>query len=270
MKSLKNHISLVVALFAILLTLQILISVDRVLDAYETKLSDRYAIVVVSDSNLSLEELVQIDDSIKSVEMLSIDDELKQIKEQLDSSSISFLELSLPLFYRLTLDSYPDPKQIEKLGAKLEKSSKITRVETFSAQHDTIFKLLKLFEWTITLLFALLFLVTMLLIVREMKLWQLQHHERINVMVLFGASIWQRSAFLFRLVITDAIIATVLAVIAFIVIDYSGLVELLLVHIGLNVNIFILPQDPLVLFVLALSLSTVLATIIIAGHTEEV
>ncbi len=40
MKSLKNHISLIIALFTVLFSVQIYVAVDRTIDAYETRLNN--------------------------------------------------------------------------------------------------------------------------------------------------------------------------------------------------------------------------------------
>ncbi len=53
-------------------------------------------------------------------------------------------------------------------------------------------------------------IVTMLLIMKELKIWQFKHSERMNIMGLFGAPTWLRSAVLFRLSIVDAIISSIL------------------------------------------------------------
>ena len=48
--------------------------------------------------------------------------------------------------------------------------------------------------------------VTIFLIAKEMRIWQFKHSERMNIMGLFGAPVWLRSAVLFRLAIVDLIV----------------------------------------------------------------
>ena len=56
-----------------------------------------------------------------------------------------------------------------------------------------------------------MFVVTILLIFKELRIWQFKHSERMNIMGLFGAPAWLRSAVLFRLAIVDALIASLLS-----------------------------------------------------------
>jgi cell division transport system permease protein len=115
-----------------------------------------------------------------------------------------------------------------------------------------------------------IFTVTTLLILREMRLWQLQHHERMNIMALFGAPVWLRSAVLFRLAIVDALIATVLVFGAFMAAEHYGISKEALQMIGIQIPLFNPTHDMPILFGVAISLSIVLASLIVMGHKEEV
>lgn len=270
MKSLKSHISLIIALFSILLTLQIFQSLDRVIHAYEKELGDNYAIVVVSDTNMSLTDFQRIDSDIKSAEPISPKKMLQTLQRQIHTDRINLMELELPYFYRLRLDHFATPEKTRILGLKLESNQAIGRVETFSQQHDTIYRLLQLFKWVMTLLAGVLLLVTSLLIIKEMRLWQFQHRERMNIMALFGAPVWLRSAVLFRLAIVDAIVASLLAATTFMVAEVYGWTDRMLALIDISVNLFDPLGDLPILFSVAITLSIVLAAVIMMGHKEEV
>ena len=53
MKSLKNHFSLILALFSILFAIQIFIINNRALKAYEEKLSSNYSMIVVANTSIT-------------------------------------------------------------------------------------------------------------------------------------------------------------------------------------------------------------------------
>ena len=144
------------------------------------------------------------------------------------------------------------------------------RIETFAHQHDTVYRLLLLFKGVVVILAAVLFLVTSLLIIKEMRLWQFQHRERMNIMALFGAPVWLRSAVLFRLAIVDAIIASMLASAAFAVAVYYGWAERIPELIQVDVTLFAPLHDIPLLFGVSVSLSILLASMIVMGHKEEV
>ena len=103
-----------------------------------------------------------------------------------------------------------------------------------------------------------------------MRIWQFQHQERMNIMALFGAPVMLRSAVLFRLAIMDALIAATLIVITFSIISANGWAEPYFADINIHVNVFNFAKDGFLHFAIALSLSTLLASMIIVNHKEEV
>jgi len=270
MRSLRSHFSLITALFSILITLQLFLSLERVITAYEAALGDNYGIVVVSDTNLTLPFFQKIDADIKSVEPLSPKHMLQTLQQHAGGAGLNLMELNLPHFYRVRLSHFIPPDEARLLGQKLQGESAVQRVETFAQQHDTVYRLLQLFKGVVLLLAGVLFLVTSLLILKEMRLWQFQHRERMNIMALFGAPVWLRSAVLFRLAIVDAVIASLLSTAAFFAVGYYGWVDRLLTLVQIDVALFDPMRDVPLLFGVAVGLSILLASMIVMGHKEEV
>jgi cell division transport system permease protein len=102
-----------------------------------------------------------------------------------------------------------------------------------------------------------------------MRLWQFQHADRMNIMALFGAPVWLRSAVLFRLAIVDAIIATLILCLAFFIIDYYSILTLPLKEIGINVQLFNFVDDALRSLAISLGISIALTFTIVLFHDEE-
>ena len=224
MKSFKNHISLVVALLSILFSIQIFIIVDRSIEAYKVNLANNYSMIVVSQKRLLKEDIQDLNPIIKDVNELSADSVIKRLNSGINDKNIKLLKLTLPKFYKLNLVHYPTPTEIEKLKKDLSKNKSITKIEDFANTHDTTYKLLLLFKNVVSLFAIVVFIVTTLLIFKELRIWQFKHSERMSIMGLFGAPIWLRSAVLFRLSITDALIASFLAFGLFLYISTSNLV----------------------------------------------
>ena len=270
MKSVKNHLSLIIALFSIVFTMQIYIVIERTVSAYEKDLNSNYSIVVVTKKSVDPQTLVSMSPTILSAEELSTQKVLENLQSQMKQRHIDLLKLSLPHFYSLHLNHYPTPQEIVSLRKRLEKNSDITRIEDFAKSHDTIYKLLLLYK-SISMFFAIgIFAVTSLLIIKEMRIWQFQHNERMSIMAMFGAPVWMRSAVLFRLAIVDAIIASILAVATFGYADFIQIGSEQLHELGIDVLVFNMVNDSLLIFGVALSLSIILATLIVIGHKEEV
>jgi cell division transport system permease protein len=270
MKSFKNHLSLVVALLSILFSIQIFIIVERSIDAYKENLSNNYAVIIVSQKQLTNETILDINDIIADIKELSADSVIKRLNSGIKEKNIKLLKLTLPKFYKLSLEYYPSPKQIKKLRKDLLKNKSIIKVEDFSHNHDTTYKLLLLFKNVVTLFAGVILVVTILLIFKELRIWQFKHSERMSIMGLFGAPVWLRSAVLFRLAIVDAIIASFLAIGVFLYISSSSWVEEHFSNIGINVVIYDIIDDSILLFGAAIVLSILLASFIVLGHKEEV
>jgi cell division transport system permease protein len=270
MKSLKNHFSLIAALFTILFTLQVYQILERSISSYEETLRSNYAMVVIATSALEESSLRSRFDIIRSVEEISPEKVIKRLEKEMDKTSLGLLRASLPKFYRLSLEHYPQPEEVDILSSQLENMKQIKRVENFSQTHDQIYKLLILYKGVTQIFAFAIFIVTLLLIIKEMRIWQFQHEERMNIMALFGAPIMLRSAVLFRLAIIDAIIAATMIIIIFSLITNSGWTEPYFNDIGIHVTLFNYAKDSFLHFGLALSLSMILALMLVINHKEEV
>ncbi len=270
MKSFKNHLSLITALFTVLFTIQIFQIVERAIDAYESRLSNDYSIIVIANAAVMPGAFSQAHPLITRSEPISVDDVLERLTKDMKQKNIDLLKITLPKFYRIYLGSYPTPLQIQQVSDALKKIHAVSKIESFSQSHDTLYNLLILFKYVVAIFAIAIFAVTSLLIVKEMRIWQFQHLERMNIMALFGAPVWLRSAVLFRLSIVDAIIASLLVIGTFLALDHQIWIHQQFENLGIAVTLFNLMEDGLLLFGIAMTISVLLASMIIMGHKEEV
>jgi len=270
MKSIKNHLSLVIALLSILFSIQIFVIADRSIEAYKQELASNYSVVVVSQKKLDSDLIQKTNSIIAQIDTLTPDDVIKRLNTGMSSANIKLLKLTLPKFYKVKLKYYPSSAEVKILTNKLMKNNEILKVENFSHSHDTTYKLLLLFKTVISVFSLAMFVVTILLIFKELKIWQFKHNERMNIMGLFGAPTWMRSAVLFRLAIVDALIASAFAFVLFTIIAQDIWILEQFNYIGIKVIVFDSLYDTLTLSAIAISLSIILATLIVLGHKEEV
>jgi cell division transport system permease protein len=270
MKSVKNHLSLVIALLSILFSIQVFIIVDRSIESYKENLATNYSVVLVAQKRVDALELKKENPIIADVTKLSPDNIIKRLDTGMSSKNIDFLKLTLPKFYKVKLKYFPSPREIKKLTSALLKNESIIKIESFSDSHDTTYKLLLLFKTVISAFSIIMIVVTILLIFKELRIWQFKHNERMSIMGLFGAPIWLRSAVLFRLAIVDALIASALAFMIFTIISSSDWVLEQFKNIGIEITIFNPLYDFLLLLLIAVVLSIMLASFIVLGHKEEV
>lgn len=270
MKSIKNHLSLVVALLSILFSLQIFIVVERSIEAYKENLVNSYSVIIVSQKRMSKEDVFAMNKMISGMQELAPDNVIDRLNTGMEKKNIEFLKLTLPKFYKLSLEHYPTPNEIDKLTKDLLSNSAIKKVENFSHTHDVTYKLLLLFKTVVTVFAISIFIVTSLLIFKELKIWQFKHTERMSIMGLFGAPVWLRSAVLFRLSIVDALVASASAFALFEYLSSNTLILEQFSNIGINVVIFDPLKDSFLLLSVSLVLSILLASFIVLGHKEEV
>ena len=270
MKSIKNHLSLVIALLSILFSIQVFVISERSIEAYKEGLAHNYSLVIVSQKALDFARLQNENPILSKMTILTPDDVIKRLNTGMSQKNIELLKITLPKFYKLKLKYYPSSSELTMLTSKLLKKSSITKVENFSQSHDTTYKLLLLFKTVISVFSLSILVVTILLIFKELKIWQFKHNERMNIMGLFGAPTWMRSAVLFRLSIVDALIASTLAFVLFSVISEDTWILEQFDYIGIKVLVFDSFYDTLKLTAIAITLSIILATLIVLGHKEEV
>jgi cell division transport system permease protein len=259
MKSLRSHLSLTVALFAILFTVQIFALVLRLVDSYENKLKESYAMVLTSHAQL---EEAMLDSSIKGkfqLTVLSNDEILEELSSDLDKKQITLLKATLPYFYELKLDHFPQPAEINKMESKLLNVPGVKEIESFANRHDQVFKLLLLIKSIVDAFAVIIIIISILVILKEMRLWQLNHQDRMHIMALFGAPVWLRSAVLFRFAVLDTIFSTVLVVTIFMLLENSQAVQELFSSIGVTVSLINPLPEAFILFAIAFVSSMTLA-----------
>ncbi len=270
MKSIRNHLSLIIALVSILFAIQTLSVTNRAIDAYKEKLKKSYTLVIVSQKKLDIQKLKKEIPLIFDIHEIDIDQTIHKIDSTISGKNLKLLKLSLPKFYKVTLSRYPTPMQIEQLKKRVMKLPGVKRVEDFRASFDVTYKLLTLVVTLVTIFSGVVFIITSLLIVKELRIWQFKHNERMTIMGLFGSPKWLSSAVLFRLAIVDAIIASIIVFILFNIIATSSWLASKFDAIGINVEVFNFLEDFPILLGFALALSLTLAITIVFTHKEEV
>ena len=265
----REHISLIAALFTILFTLQVYFIIDRTIEIYEITLKNSYSIIAVSNKPIKIDI---VKDNIKSIEKIENIDPQKvvnRLKDELNKEDLGVLKENLPNFYRMFLKSYPDPEGLKNIKGRIEQIDGIIRVETYSKTHNQIFKLLVLFREISNVFLIAIFLVSTLLVIKEMRIWQFEHTERMHIMALFGAPIWMRSAVLFKVAIFDAFISSIFVVITFTVLDLNGWLHELFSMISVEVDIFKFFEDTFKLLAISIVISFLLALVTILKNRES-
>lgn len=210
MRSINSHFSIILSVFVLLFSFQFSNVVNTIVHEYSVKIVNDYSIVVVASTELKEEALKQQVSEVKSLTEISSKKILDRLKNDMSSKNLSLLQVALPKFYSLKLESLPDYHAIELIKQKLLANSSITRVETFAKTHEKIFKMFLLLQSMIYIFTSFTAFIAILLVFKQVRIWTYEHHRRMSIMTLFGASFFMKSAMLYRMTLVDSLLSAFL------------------------------------------------------------
>lgn len=262
MNSLKNHLSLIIPIVALLFALESIILVNRTLNDYEEKLGQNYAIILASKKELSVELLRTKIAEANTLKPIDAEIVLEQLKHSISQANLVLLKKSLPYFYALNLSVYPSDARLIAIQKSLNSFDGIIRIETFTKSHNQIYQLLLIINGSILIFSSFVVLISLLLMFKQIEIWKFQHLERMEIMTLFGAPLWLRSRVLFRLACIDTIIATCIVGGGLIYISKNTALLVFFQELGINAEIFSPFLDSIVLLLTGLTLSLIAVWIV--------
>ena len=215
MKSIREHMMFILPLMSILLGIEFFLVFDRVTTNYEEKLKANYSILVVTKKQMDEAKFKKIDSRIADAKRIERKKIAKDIAQGLGNTTGRDILNALPYFYSLHLNNYLDSEDTAEIEKKLLKDPWVKRVETFGESHSSkynLFIFIKMLFWSFV---ALMSIVSLFLIVKQMEVWQMAHKERMRIMEIFGAPMLLRSAVLFRMGIVYAIVSALMTTIVF-------------------------------------------------------
>lgn len=210
MKSISSHFSVVLSVFVLLFCFQFASVVNTMVKDYAIKIIDDYAIVVVASSELKEETLKSEIKEVSALSEISSKKILDRLKNDMSSKNLALLQVALPKFYSIKLDSMPDQKRMEVIKQKLMALGNITRIETFAKTHEKIFKMFKILQIMAYIFTCFVTIIGVFLIFKQVRIWIYEHNRRMSIMTLFGASFFMKSAMLYRMTIVDSLIGAIL------------------------------------------------------------
>ncbi len=239
-------------LVVFLLSLQFTLSLEKIVSNYEKNLVEDYGIIVVCVKNLNVKKLKKDISDFRSITPVSADKILDQLKGDISTKNLSLLKMSLPKFYSLKLTRFPSTKKLNEIKKKLSKYSSVTKVETFSKTHDKIYHIFSIANLTSYIFTAFILIITFLLMLKQIRIWVYEHKERMDIMSLFGASFFMKSAVLYRLVILDSFISTAIVVCVYYFLPKLEYLQNTADNIGIKIPSIDIFSDGLFLLVVAL------------------
>ncbi len=269
MKSLKNHLSFIIPLFILLFSIQFASMLDRGIKEYETQLAGEYTIVAVSTQPLDKKIVRQSIPSVKSIIEIKKDKYIAKLKDDISKADLVYLKANLPKFYTIKLTSLPDSEALKEIANKLKKIKTVSKVETFKKTFNKFHQFLKMSKMASLFFTIFIFIISFMLIIKQMEIWTLEHRGRMYIMGLFGAPFWMKSASLYKSVIVDALIATTLVAIVFLLLPNFANFNSIKSDLGINLNNFNFFSDLFKLMAISLLISIVSVTTIILKQKNK-
>ena len=263
MKSLKSHLFLIFSLISIFFSIEVFMVMDKIVTQYSKKIINHYNILVVSKTPIKKLDI----DNVLKIEKIDITQNLVNLKKQLKNFDVSQLQESLPYFYRVYFNTLLTPKQLNIVETSLLKNKNIVRIETFRKNQTHTYNLLTIIKSTLTIFMVIIFIISTLLIIKQLEVWRLEHSERMYIMELFGAPFSLRSAVLLRLALLDSLFSVIGI---FLIMEYIFNLDiykdiLFQLDVSIDINIFI---DSMLYLVLGLSISFVATTIVVFSKKD--
>ena len=230
MKFLKNTFAFVVPLTAMLISFTIYLFATNILHNYKITVANDYSIVIITNTPLIKEDITKLADiRVEKIITLEKDKIITNIQSNLSKTSIDLLKRKLPHFYKIKLEVFPTTSELETIKNQLYQNKNIRKVEIFSKNHNSVYLLLLLLSQISLILFSIIAIFAIIMISKQIRIWFFEHHEKITILKLHGASILYSSSTILKYAIFSSLISFLLV---------SGIFIYLLQNIGI-----LLPND---------------------------
>ncbi len=242
---------------------------DRGVKAYEGKVANEYSIVVVLADPLDEIQLKQKIPEVSTLTEIKKDRYIDKLKDDMSKADLVYLKATLPKFYSLKLNKLPSKEELQAISQRLKTFPKVQKVEVFKKTFNKFHQFLKLSKSASYIFTIFIFIISFLLIIKQMEIWSLQHRQRMYIMGLFGAPYWMKSASLYKSVVIDALISAILVGIVFSFLPKLVDLDKLKTNLGIDLQNFSFAGDTFMLILLSLAISIISVTTIILRQKES-
>lgn len=263
MSSIKQHFFLILPLVALLFSLESFFLVGRAVISREDKLLQNYSIVIASKQKLTLAFVAQNIAEASSLDMIDTNFILEKMRLNISKEDFEKIKKSLSFYYTLKLSSFPNEKRLAQIVSTLSKVPGIIKVESFSKTHNQASKLLFLLKFSVQVFAILLGILSVLLMIGQIRIWHFEHGRRMDIMGYLGASAWMKNKFLIKAAISDSFIATLIVVVGILYFKETSLATNIFDALGVQNDVFYLVLDSGILLVTSLVVSLLSALIAI-------
>ncbi|CAD7289159.1 hypothetical protein LMG7974_01370 [Campylobacter majalis] len=261
MRSFKNHFSFFLALSAILFAVAFFMLSSKVVKEYEKLMNNDYNIIIVATKELNENAIKPAVPTLMSMQIMSSDKIINRLNNDISAKNLSILQNSLPKFYTLKLNALPSSEYMKELRNKLIKIDGVNKVETFARTHDKVYRSLKLSKAISQIFMFIVGFIGLLLMAKQVDVWIYEHQERIDIMRLFGAGFWLKSAVLYKSGFFASVFSTAFVCVVFYLLPTFGFANTLKEQISIVLPTISI-DEILSLFAISFLLSILVVSIV--------
>ncbi len=269
MKFLKYHISIILPLFLLLFVFQSFFMIKKVINNYEKKINNDYSIVFVSKVPLNENDLKIKIDNVQSLNVINTGKVVDELKDTISPTNFQKLKNSLPIFYSMKLKHLPSLEKLKTIKEKLLKIEGVQSVNTFKNSYSKLYNFLIFSKALFQFFIVFVLIIVFLLIIKQSEVWIFEHKQRFEIMSILGSPFWMKSAMLYRVVIVDCIISSFLVSFVFIYFTNSDKYIKDFLNLGIQMPVFHVLHDSLVLLGIGIVISIVSVTFAIFKLNKE-
>lgn len=232
---LKQYLSLLIPLVALLVGIESVLLINRAVASHEEVIGKSYAMVLVAKSKMAIEDITDRVPEALALEELDSSDVLNEINSTFKDPIFDGVKNTLPYFYSIKFKSFPNQFRIKVISKYLSNLDNVTRVESFSRSHNQIYKILVLIKGCVITLSTLIFILSTLLMIKQIEVWRFEHSERMEIMTYLGAPSKFKNGPLYKLAIVDSLVASVVVLLFAIIIYNNSRVDSIMKMLGINI-----------------------------------
>lgn len=268
MKFIKQHLSLIFPLLMLLFSYESAMLVKRAVLEHEKKLSQDYSIIIATKGKLNFSALKSKVPEVKDMREIDPQVVLKDLEHTLSAENLAFLKSQLPVFYSLSLSIFPNQGELKRINQSLLAVEGVQKAEVFAKTHSKVYRLLLLLKKSILFFGSLLGVLSVILMVKQVEIWHLQHSKRMEIMSYMGAPFWMKNKILFKLALVDSLLSSLLVILGIFYILEGEEFSSLFASLEINDAIFFPIQDFFVLLVMSVVISVFSALIVIIRQKD--
>jgi len=241
MRFFKRYFSLFLPIFVLSLSFNIYSYTQKLLDEYKENVNKNYSIVIATKVEIQLNKIDKIIEGVRHIEKADTDKLISPFTKTLSSENIQILKNSMPYFYNILLDFFPSSEELREIEKNLYDNQDILKVETFFQKHSNFTQMVILINGVINFFIFMIIVLSSMLIGKQAEVWHFEHSRNMEIMSLFGASLWMKTSNLFKLAIISSIISSFMVVLLFYFIHNNDSIKREILELGLylvDFNIF--------------------------------